>query len=69
MELDDALQLARDAHAGQTDKQRRDYYEAHLEPIALALREHGPEAEMAGLLHDVLEDTETTADELRERGV
>lgn len=69
MELDNARQLAREAHARQTDKQGRDYYEAHLEPIAQALRAHGPEAEMAGLLHDVLEDTGTTADELRERGV
>ena len=53
----DAHLLALRAHEGQVDKQGRDYYLAHLRPIAEALRPYGPEAEMAGVLHDVVEDT------------
>lgn len=61
--------LVRKAHAGQVDKQGRDYMTAHLEPISALLTEHGEEAEMAGLLHDILEDTEITSDGLLEAGV
>lgn len=53
----DAHLLALRAHEGQVDKQGRDYYLAHLLPVAEALRPYGPEAEMAGVLHDVVEDT------------
>lgn len=59
MELDDVRRFVREAHGTQTDKLGRNDDEAHLEPIALALRAHGPEAEMAGLLHDVIEYTTT----------
>lgn len=65
--LDAVRTFARDAHAGQTDKLGRDYYTAHLLPIAARMEQHGEHAEMAGLLHDVLEDTPVTADELRAR--
>lgn len=53
----DAHLLALQAHEGQVDEQGRDYYLAHLQPIAEALRPYGPHAEMAGVLHDVVEDT------------
>jgi hypothetical protein len=53
----DAHLLALEAHEGQVDKQGRDYYLAHLLPIAEALRPYGPHAEMAGALHDSVEDT------------
>ena len=53
----DAHLLALQAHEGQVDKQGRDYYLAHLLPIAEALRPFGPLAEMAGVLHDIVEDT------------
>ena len=53
----DAHLLALHAHEGQVDKQGRDYYLAHLRPIAEALRPYGPHAEMAGALHDIVEDT------------
>jgi len=53
----DAHLLALEAHEGQVDKQGRDYYLAHLRPIAEALRPFGPHAEMAGVLHDIVEDT------------
>lgn len=62
-------QFVRRAHAGQTDKLGRDYVRDHLEPVAAELAGHGEAAEMAGLLHDVLEDTAVTADELRGLGV
>ena len=53
----DAHLLALHAHEGQVDAQGRDHYLAHLRPIAEALRPHGPHAEMAGALHDIVEDT------------
>ena len=53
----DAHLLALQAHEGQVDKQGRDYYLAHLRPIAESLRPYGPLAEMAGALHDIVEDT------------
>lgn len=56
--------LARAAHSGQIDKLGRDYVGAHLAPIAAGLREFGPEAEAAGWLHDIIEDTDHTADSL-----
>ena len=61
--------LAQEAHLGQTDKLGRDYFAAHLTPIATGLREFGPEAEAAGWLHDIIEDTQYTADTLRDAGV
>lgn len=53
----DAHLLALRAHEGQVDGQGRDHYLAHLRPIAEALRPYGPDAEMAGVLHDVVGDT------------
>jgi hypothetical protein len=61
----DAHLLALHAHQGQVDKQGRDYYLAHLRPIAEALRPHGPHAEMAGALHDIVEDTRDHPDPTR----
>lgn len=62
-------QLARTAHADQRDKQGRDYVDYHLAPIAEHLREHGEHAEMAGWLHDIVEDTPTTLTDLLEHGI
>ncbi len=61
----DAHLLALHAHQGQVDKQGRDYYLAHLRPIAEALRPHGAYAEMAGALHDIVEDTRDHPDPAR----
>jgi (p)ppGpp synthase/HD superfamily hydrolase len=69
MTPDDAAEFARRAHAGQVDAQGRDYFEHHLLPIAALLRPFGDDAATAGLLHDVLEDTEATADDLRALGL
>ncbi|KAA6211833.1 HD domain-containing protein [Streptomyces filamentosus] len=60
--------LADRAHAGQTDKIGVPYVE-HVRAVAAGLVPFGPELVMAGLLHDVVEDTEWTADGLRAAGV
>ncbi len=72
-----AESLARAAHAGQLDKQGRDYAEFHLRPVATLAgeiaAEHGadPDPDLAiatGWLHDILEDTDVTIGELQELG-
>jgi (p)ppGpp synthase/HD superfamily hydrolase len=55
--LTDAYAEAKVAHTGQVDKQGRDYFEFHIVPIARALAPRGEHAEMAGVLHDIIEDT------------
>jgi hypothetical protein len=61
----DAHLLALHAHEGQVDAQGRDHYLAHLRPLAEALRPYGPDAEMAGVLHDVVEGTREHPDPAR----
>lgn len=69
MTIADVKELVVQAHAGQTDKQGRDYVDGHLTPIADALRPFGEDAEAAGWLHDVLEDTDLTEQDLTDRGI
>lgn len=64
MSKSDARMLAAERHAGQVNKQGTDYFTAHLEPIAERLAPHGDSAVIAGLLHDIVEDTDTTLDDL-----
>lgn len=66
--LDDAYQLAKRAHHGQTDKAGKPYI-LHPLAVAEALAEHGEQAQIAGMLHDVIEDTPVTADQLLAAGV
>lgn len=66
--LEQACTVAADAHATQKDKLDRNYVDAHLRPIAEGAAVFGTEAEAVGWLHDILEDTGTTAQELREKG-
>jgi (p)ppGpp synthase/HD superfamily hydrolase len=63
-----ALTLALQAHAGQVDKQGRDYFQFHLQPVADLLRPFGSHAYVAGLLHDVVEDTSVTCSQLAQLG-
>ena len=65
----DAREIASREHRGQVDAAGRDYVEAHLTPIAEAAAVFGPDAEAAGWLHDVIEDTDVTAEQLAEWGV
>lgn len=64
-----ARELARVQHTGQVDAEDRDYFAFHLTPIAELLRPYGPLAEAVGWLHDIVEDTDTTADDLLDAGV
>lgn len=56
--------LAERAHAGQVDRGGVPYIE-HVRAVGWALEPFGDETQMAGLLHDVLEDTSLTEDDLR----
>ena len=60
-----AEQVARRAHAGQTDKAGRDYVEAHVADVHRRVAGESPEVQAVALLHDVLEDTACTEAELR----
>jgi hypothetical protein len=57
--------LAMEAHEGQVDEDGGDYYLHRLVPIAEAARPHGPLAEMAAVLHRVIEDTREHPDVTR----
>ncbi|MEV0093853.1 HD domain-containing protein [Streptomyces sp. NPDC050738] len=56
------------AHAGQVDKIEVPYVD-HVRAVAAGLVPFGPELEMAGLLHDIVEDTDWTAERLRSSGI
>lgn len=62
--------IARHAHSGQRDKLGADYIE-HPARVAQRVRayDRSPEAIAAAWLHDVLEDTVTTAEGLYEAGI
>ncbi|SHU66184.1 Guanosine polyphosphate pyrophosphohydrolases/synthetases [Mycobacteroides abscessus subsp. abscessus] len=64
-ETERARRIAFDAHAGQRDKLGRDYFDAHLVPIASAAKVFGDTVTAAAWLHDVLEDTLITATDLK----
>ncbi len=64
--IDIALRIATAAHAEQLD---RDGYPAILHPLTVGLMGHTDEEKMAGFLHDVVEDTSVTFDNLIEEGI
>jgi (p)ppGpp synthase/HD superfamily hydrolase len=61
-----ARDIATTAHTGQVDQAGNDYI-AHPARVAAAL--HTPQQQAAGWLHDVLEDTDVTAADLRSAGM
>lgn len=63
--LADAVALATSAHDGQVDKSGRPYIGHPLRVMAAVSGEH---AQMAAVLHDVIEDTPVTAASLLEAG-
>jgi (p)ppGpp synthase/HD superfamily hydrolase len=63
--LEDAIALATSAHDGQVDKSGRPYIGHPLRVMASVSGEH---AQMAAVLHDVIEDTPVTAADLTARG-
>ena len=63
--LERAISIALDVHRGQTDRNGRPYI---LHPLHIMLQ-MDDEAEMiAAVLHDTIEDSEMTLEELREEG-
>lgn len=66
--MEKALQFVRERHAGQMYGEE-DYVDGHLIKVMQLLRDLGCDEVMqvAGLCHDVVEDTDTTIDEVRER--
>lgn len=63
MNLERAIAIAARAHEGQVDKAGSPYI---LHPLRVMLAVKGKQAQMAAVLHDVLEDTLVTAGDLYE---
>jgi (p)ppGpp synthase/HD superfamily hydrolase len=63
--LERAIAIAAMAHQGQVDKAGMPYV---LHPLRMMLSVDTPEARMAAVLHDVVEDTAVTLEQLRDEG-
>lgn len=63
--VEDAISIAAQAHKGQKDKAGAPYL---LHPVRMMLRMNSEAAMMAAVLHDVVEDTAWTLEQLREEG-
>jgi (p)ppGpp synthase/HD superfamily hydrolase len=63
--IEDAIELATDAHRGQ---RRPDGTAYILHPLRVMLSLENDTDRIVAVLHDVVEDTSVTLDELRERG-
>lgn len=64
-EIAKALQIAVEAHKGAVDKGGNDYI---FHPISVALHMKTNEEKIVALLHDIVEDTEITIEDLRKQG-
>jgi (p)ppGpp synthase/HD superfamily hydrolase len=64
--VDKALEFASERHKGQLDDQGRPYFFAHIVQVHSILKDVTDDEEIlcAGILHDVIEDTDTTYDDL-----
>ena len=63
--LEKAIALAVKVHQGQTDRAGAPYI---LHPLRVMFRLQGDVEQIVGVLHDVVEDSETTFDDLRRMG-
>lgn len=63
--LENAIVLATTQHTGQLDKAGQPYI---LHPLRLMLQFSNPTLQIIAVLHDILEDTTTTAEDLKELG-
>lgn len=61
-----ALRIAMSAHKNQVDKAGKPYI---LHPLSVASGVESDDAYVAALLHDVIEDSEYTADDLLDAGI
>ena len=66
MTIEETLQIALDAHKGQKDL---DGKPAILHPVAVGLMGSNDAEIKTGFLHDVVEDSDLTIDDLRRKGV
>ena len=64
--IEKALAIALKAHTGQVDKAGRAYI---LHPLRLMMKLEDESDQAAALLHDVIEDTDYTAEALKEEGI
>ncbi|MBI1338337.1 MAG: HD domain-containing protein [Phycisphaera sp.] len=64
-DLATAIELAVKAHSGQRDKAGQPYI---LHPLRVMFRCDGEVQKIVAVLHDVIEDTDVTADDLRKLG-
>lgn len=62
--VDKAERLAIKAHAGQKDKAGKDYFEAHVAVVANGII-GDPIAKAVAFLHDTVEDTSVTIEDIR----
>ena len=65
MTLERAIAIAAEAHAGQKDRAEAPYI---LHPIRLMIQMDSEDAMMAAVLHDVVENSVWTLDDLRKEG-
>jgi len=63
--LEDAILLAAENHKGQSDRAGRPYI---LHPLRIMFKMQTDEERIVAVLHDVIEDTPVTLEELRMRG-
>ena len=63
--LESAIQLASEAHSGQQDKAGKPYI---LHPIRVMLSVSTTDEQIAAILHDTVEDTDVTYEQLSEAG-
>lgn len=64
-DLDTAVMIANNAHFGQKDKSGKPYI---LHPLRLALKMSSPDEQIVAVLHDVLEDSSTTVEDIERYG-
>ena len=63
--IEHAIEIAANAHAGQRDKAGQPYI---FHPLRVMFRVNGEHEQMAAVLHDVVEDTAITIDDLAREG-
>jgi len=63
--IEDAILWATEVHRGQVDKSGNPYI---LHPIRVMMRMTSPEARIVAILHDTIEDSDHTLDDLRALG-
>lgn len=63
--LNKAYQISKKAHEGQFDKGGQPYY---LHPLAVSEKVQSKDAKIVALLHDVIEDTSLTLEDLAKEG-